>query len=616
MKLLSIQESVRGKVLALMLASTLTALVVAGAALIAYDVRTYYERWANDLTTQAEILGGASVAALAFDDREVARQNLELLRVRPQILAAAIYDTRGALFASYTRAGIAEQPPPRPPFGSGVAVERQEIAIFHRIVDNQREQGTIYIRAKYGLIERVLNYVGILGLVFGISLGAAFVLSARLQRAVTQPIADVSDVARRVMATRDFSLRVTKTTHDEIGYLVDAFNDMLAEIGRRSQALLAADRMKDQFLATLAHELRNPLAPIRNALHLLDAAQSKPDVAAQARRIMGRQVAQMVRLVDDLLDVSRITTDKLVLLRELVELRKVIDNAIEIARPIIDSRGHRFTVSLPDHEIYLTGDETRLAQVFSNLLNNAAKYTQPGGEVALHVHLESGTVLISITDTGIGIPPHMMPRLFEMFMQGDASIDRAVQSGLGVGLALSRRLVQMHGGSIEAFSEGLGRGSRFTVRLSTASNHAASVEDLIDPGPAQQPRERLLVVDDNQDFATSLAFILRDLGHEVRVEHDGTAALQAAEAFGPRIAFIDIGMPGLSGYEVARVLRAGARTSGVLLVAITGWGQEADKLRSREAGFDHHLVKPIDPVALADLLRELTSPGFPTQTRM
>ncbi|HYC48970.1 MAG TPA: ATP-binding protein [Burkholderiales bacterium] len=606
--------SVRSKVLALMLASTLAALLVAGAALIAYDVRTHYERWASDLTTQAEILGGASIAALAFDDRRVARENLDLLRVRPQILAAAIYNTRGELFASYTQAGIPEREFPRPPFGSGVDVKDGDIEIFHRIVENQREQGTVYIRARYGLLGRIADYVSILGLVFGLSLLAAFVMSAWLQRAITRPIADMSQVARHVMESRDFSLRVKKTTRDEIGYLVDAFNDMLAEIGRRSQALLTADRMKDQFLATLAHELRNPLAPISNALHLLEAADGKPEVAAEARRMMARQVKQMVRLVDDLLDVSRITTGKLVLHRELVELRGVIENAVEIARPVIDSRGHRFTVELPPQEIYLTGDETRLAQVFSNLLNNAAKYTQPGGDMALRAEVAADEVRVTIADNGMGIAPDVLPRLFEMFTQGDAAVDRTVQSGLGVGLALSRHLVRMHGGSIEAFSAGVGRGSRFTVRLPIASRHDAAAPGASARDETRQPTQRILVVDDNQDFATSLAMILRDLGHEVRVEHDGIAGVAAAEAFQPRIAFVDIGMPGMSGYDVARTLRANTRTGAIVLVAITGFGQETDKLRTQEAGFDHHIVKPIDPATLPALLHEIASTAADRRT--
>ena len=376
---------------------------------------------------------------------------------------------------------------------------------------------------------------------------------------------------------------------------------MLAEIGRRSDALLAADRMKDQFLATLAHELRNPLAPISNALHLMEAAGDKPQLAADARRMMARQLKQLVRLVDDLLDVSRITTGKLVLHLEPTSLQKVIENAVEIARPLIESRGHRLLVVLPAEPVYLNGDETRLAQVFSNLLNNAARYTEPGaGRIELGAEVAREMVEVNVADNGMGIAPAMLPDIFEMFTQANTSIERA-QSGLGVGLALARRLVEMHGGTIEARSDGAGHGSRFTVRLPiTQATHPRSVRTT-----GEQPDSgsscHVLVVDDNQDFATSLAMILRDLGNDVRVENDGLSGLRAAEAFQPAVAFLDIGLPGMNGYELAARLRE-RQPSGLMLVAVPGWGQEADKQRAAQAGFDHHLVKPIDPASLPAIL--------------
>jgi signal transduction histidine kinase/ActR/RegA family two-component response regulator len=383
---------------------------------------------------------------------------------------------------------------------------------------------------------------------------------------------------------------------------VDAFNNMLAEIGRRSDALLTADRMKDQFLATLAHELRNPLAPISNALHLLETAGDRPEMAADARRMMARQLKQLVRLVDDLLDVSRITTGKLVLHVEPTDLENVIQNAVEIARPLIESRRHRLVLELPSHPVNLQGDETRLAQVFSNLLNNAARYTEPGGTIELRAQLGAAGVEVSVTDDGIGIAPEMLPGIFEMFTQANTSIERA-QAGLGVGLALARRLVEMHGGTIQASSAGLGRGSRFMVRLPLTQSARA-------PAPAAQMASersgaacRVLVVDDNQDFATSLAMILRDLGNDVRVEHEGIDSLRAAEAFQPAVAFLDIGLPGMNGYDLARKLREHQRNSTLVLVAVTGWGQDTDKLRAGQAGFDYHLVKPIDPGGLPAILQ-------------
>ncbi|MEN3355253.1 MAG: hypothetical protein V7640_3411, partial [Betaproteobacteria bacterium] len=546
------------------------------------------------------------VPALAFDDPGAARENLDLLKVRPSILAAAIYDDKGHLFASYRREGASGAVIPQSPAQAGSRVlSGKNIAIFHRIVENNREQGTVYIQARYELTKRLLDYLGILTIVTVLSMIAALLMSAWLQRAMTNPITDITDTAHQVMDTRDFSLRVRKTTEDEIGYLVDAFNNMLAEIGRRSEALLNADRMKDQFLAMLAHELRNPLAPISNALHLLEVSGNRPDVAANARAMMSRQLKQLVRLVDDLLDVSRITTGKLVLHKETLELRKVIDNAVEIARPVIESRGHDLHVHLPPNPVYLDADETRLSQVFSNLLNNAAKYTDTGGRIDVRATLHGSDIEVAVVDNGVGIAPDVLPDLFNMFTQGSTAIERT-QAGLGVGLALAQHLTKMHGGVIHGYSGGLGQGSRFTVRLPVARDPVETVRSPTIVDTVGANGHRILVVDDNQDFATSLAMILTDMGHEVQVEHDGLAGLRAAESFQPALAFLDIGMPGLDGYELARRLRAGSLNLWTMLVAVTGWGQDADRARAREAGFDYHIVKPLDPSQLPAILSAAT----------
>jgi signal transduction histidine kinase/ActR/RegA family two-component response regulator len=597
-----LRQSVRLKLFVLMLATTLVALVTAVAALVVYDSGDYHDRVVGDLTTQADILGRSSVAALAFDDPVAARENLALLKVRPSIRAAAIYNDAGILFAAYGGEGHTAPDVPAKPAFEGSRVQGNDIILFHKIVENGRERGTVYLRARYELTNRLLDYLRILGAVSALSLLAALLISAFLQRGITQPILDVTDVAHGVMNSRDFSRRARKTTEDEIGYLVDAFNNMLAEIGRRAEALLKADRMKDQFLAMLAHELRNPLAPISNGLHILEAAGARPEVAVQARAMMGRQVKQLVRLVDDLLDVSRITTGKLTLRTEPVELRSVIDNAVEIARPVIDTRRHRLSVDCPKDPLYLEGDATRLAQVFSNLLNNAAKYTPPGGTISLHASVEGDRVKVIVVDSGIGMTPETLDEVFEMFTQANTAIDRE-QSGLGVGLALARYLVEAHGGSIEATSEGMDKGSRFVVRLPLAR---AVQPKAAQPAPVEwglTGGHRILVVDDNRDFAASLAMILRDLGNEVRVEYDGLEGLSAAEAFQPTIAFLDIGLPGISGYELAKRMRGGGLGEDSLLVAVTGWGQKDDKARSTAAGFDYHVVKPLDPAELPKILR-------------
>lgn len=597
-----IQRSVPARLLVLMLSTTLVALMLALFMLAVYDARNYNERWVTDLTTQAEILGRASTAAIAFDDPKTAQENLQLLRVRPKIFAAAIYDGGGRLFATYTRTGAPARPIPASPPTESAIVHHNEIVLFKNIADNGQVLATVYIRAQYELVERLLDYLGILAAVMTLSMLAALLMGAWLQKTITRPIKDITGVAREVMESRNFSLRVKKTTDDEIGYLVDAFNNMLAEIGRTSNALVTADRMKDQFIATLAHELRNPLAPIGNALHLLEMAGDRPEVAVNARLMMGRQLKQLVRLVDDLLDVSRISTGKLVLKKERVELHKIIENAIEIARPLITGRGHQLKVELPDHPIYLHGDETRLAQVFSNLLNNAAKYTNPNGRIEITAEIEGLRVSVSIQDNGIGIPREIIDDIFQMFTQAHISHDRT-QAGLGVGLALARRLIEMHDGAIKANSAGIGHGSRFTVELpilEITDTLASPVSSTRQDKPVTTA-QHILIVDDNQDFATSLATILRNMGHKVRVEHDGVSGLNATETFYPTLAFLDIGLPGMNGYELARALKERYPDDGLYLVAITGWGQASDKLRARQAGFDHHIVKPLDPTQLGSL---------------
>jgi two-component system, sensor histidine kinase len=310
-------------------------------------------------------------------------------------------------------------------------------------------------------------------------------------------------------------------------------------------------------------------------------------------------VKQLVRLVDDLLDVSRITTGKLVLRDETVELGAVIDNAVEIARPVIDAREHSLEIEGVARPIFLHGDATRLAQVFSNLLNNAAKYTPPGGRVELRLAIEDEWVSVIVADNGIGMTQETLGQVFEMFTQANTAIDRE-QSGLGVGLALARYLVEAHGGTIAAESEGMSKGSRFTVRLPLLRNPTGPSRAFPEPDAAPAAGRRILVVDDNRDFAASLAMILRDMGNEVRVEHDGPGGLAAAEAFQPEVAFLDIGLPGMDGYDLARRIRGSG--SAAVLIAVTGWGQAADKARSHAAGFDHHVVKPLEPAELPWIL--------------
>ena len=379
----------------------------------------------------------------------------------------------------------------------------------------------------------------------------------------------------------------------------------VTERKRAEEVLREADRRKDEFLAMLAHELRNPLAPLRTGLHLLRLAGGDRAQAEQVLGMMGRQVEQLVRLVDDLLDVSRIMRGKIELRKQPVELAEVLGHAVETARPLIDAQRHELSVSLPAPAVLLDGDPVRLAQVFGNLLTNAAKYTEPGGHIWLSGAGEGDMAIVRVRDTGIGMAPETLPFVFDLFVQADRTNTRA-RGGLGIGLTLVRRLLEMHGGSVTASSDGPGKGSEFVVRLpalvrgEAATAAARAGDDTVTDGSSTARRRSILVVDDNVDAAETLAMLLRLDGHHVRVVHDGPAALEAARSRVPEVVLLDIGMPGMDGYEVARRLRQLPGLAGVVLVALTGWGQEQDRQRSKEAGFDHHLTKPADPQALRD----------------
>ncbi|HEX8200363.1 MAG TPA: PAS domain S-box protein, partial [Isosphaeraceae bacterium] len=404
---------------------------------------------------------------------------------------------------------------------------------------------------------------------------------------------------------------IGRAFYDQVGTPM-RFDGVTVDVTQRIQqeeALREADRKKNDFLATLAHELRNPLAPIRNALHLMREPAAGGDGHEPERAMAERQVAHLARLVDDLMDVARISKGKIELRTERVDLATIVLRAVESARSTIDERGHRLTVALPEEPIRLEADPTRLEQILWNLLNNAAKYTEPGGSIDLTVQPEGAEVAIRVRDTGIGIEAQMLPEVFGMFVQVGRHAGRS-QGGLGIGLGLVRTLVQMHGGTIAAHSRGPGQGSEFVLRLPVPAEpapdgeHPAQVTSR-NPFTGAPPRRRVLVVDDNVDAATSLAKLLaRLMGQEVRVAHDGPDALGLAGEFRPEVVLLDIGMPGMDGYEVARRLRGRPECERALLVALTGWGQEEDRRRSHAAGFDLHLVKPVDPELLRSLLSQ------------
>lgn len=615
-----VQRSVSRKLMLVVLATTFLALSAYGLVMLIYDLRTYHDTWVKDLTTQANIIAEVSAPALEFNDPQTARENLNLLSTRRSILQAAIYTSTGAVFAGYSTTDDRPQPLMTGP-SDGYLVHGDRITVVHPIIKNGTSLGAVYILARYEARARLTSYALILVCVMVASMSLALLISIWLQAALTRPLFAVTNVAREVMQRRDFSLRAEKFSEDEIGILVDAFNDMLSEVEKRARALedsnrslehemterqaaeralLQADRRKDEFLATLAHELRNPLAPLLNGLRILRLADRDSADVQDAQEIMDRQLRQMVRLVDDLLDVSRITTGKLTISTGRIAVRDVMQAAVETCSTFIENCGHRLEVVFPDELLCVEGDSVRLSQVFANLLNNSAKYTNAGGLIRFVARADGNQVVVEVSDNGIGIAKEMLPEIFQMFTQVDCSLERT-HAGLGVGLALSKRLVELHGGSLVAISDGVGKGSLFRVTLDTVDCPADVLDDPV-AKPTGTVSHRILLVDDNVDFVASMASLLTLLGHEVQTVNDGVSALTVAADFAPDYAFLDIGMPGLNGYDLARRLRELPSTVNCVLTAVTGWGQDKDRQLSRAAGFDYHLVKPVELARILEVL--------------
>jgi PAS domain S-box-containing protein len=403
----------------------------------------------------------------------------------------------------------------------------------------------------------------------------------------------------------DFSVRPMTDDAGRVTMLIPE-GRRITERKQAEAALKEVDRRKDEFIAMLAHELRNPLAPIRNVIHLLQRKRSLDPHVQRGGAIIARQIDHLTRLIDDLLDVSRISRDRLELRKERVDLTEIINAAVEGSRPFIDQHGHEFTLTLPENAIYLNADSIRLAQVFTNLLDNAAKYTPGEGRIGLRVEQEGSTVVVRVTDNGIGIAADQLPHLFDMFYQADRSYDQS-HGGLGIGLTLVRRLVEMHGGAVEVHSAGRNQGSEFSVRLPVSFEKPEPQESAAVMEKTMTGARRILVVDDYGESADTLADLLRLDGNEVEIAHDGFEALEAAANFRPTVVLLDVAMPKLNGYDAARKIREQPWGKKMVLIAVTGWGQARDRQRSREAGFDAHLTKPVDYPVLVRMLAEFSS---------
>ena len=420
-----------------------------------------------------------------------------------------------------------------------------------------------------------------------------------------------TDITERKLAVEalqksheELEIHVQERT-SELAHTNDALSKEIAERKRMELALRENDRHKDEFLAMLAHELRNPLAPILHALHVLKKQDSPDPTLEWGHALIERQINHTARLLDDLLDVARIIQNKIRLKMERCDLTKIIMHAVEDCRPLIDARRHRLVVSVSNEPKWLEGDATRLEQIITNLLNNAAKYTEEGGKITLSAMRAGSSVLIRVEDTGVGIAPDLLTHVFDLFTQADRSLAHS-QGGLGLGLTLVRQLVEKHKGTVTASSDGIGQGSSFTVQLpllpAAQPVHESIQAALFAPPASQFSMLRIMVVDDYVDAAESLAILLRMEGHEVRTAHCGLQAIELAQEFRPQVALLDIGLPGLNGYEVANRLRALPETQEAMLIALTGYGQNEDRSRSQIAGFNHHLLKPVNFVTLAELL--------------
>ena len=633
------EKSVRGKMMRIVVTTTAIALLAAGAGMLTHDLSVYRDSWVADLDTQASILAASTASALTSGDEGVAQRTVNALQARPTVLVAALYTTSGKLYASFVRP---DEPPPPLQLQAVVRTSRasgENVELIQPINQDGQLLGTILLRAHHDIGARALAYLGIFSLVTLMSLLVALLLSTALQKVITEPLDSMADVARQVTTRRDYSLRARSTTDDEIGIVVEAFNSMLDEVQTRARdleqsntaltsevrirqmaeaalaransrlestmaALREADRKKDEFLATLAHELRNPLAPVMHAVKLMESAAADDSQRQWGREVIARQVQRMALLLDDLLDVSRITRGRLELRKDYVDLRSLVNSAVETARPLIDAKNHVLTLNLPADPIELEADPLRLSQALSNLLTNAAKYTDASGRITLAAWQDAAGLAIRVTDSGIGIEPTVIKGLFEMFSQIDSAIDRA-QGGLGIGLALVKGLVALHGGSVQATSAGLGRGSEFTIRLprsAVVERRAAGSGATDGASVPSGPRCKVVIADDNRDAADSLKLLLELSGHDAYVAYNGQQALDLGARERPRAFVLDVGMPDLTGYEVARHIRQQAWGRAALLLAVTGWGQDDDKEKARAAGFDYHFTKPVNPQQVEEAL--------------
>jgi signal transduction histidine kinase/CheY-like chemotaxis protein len=633
---------IRRKLLVMTLSSSAAALVLATAGFLVWDIVQFHTSVQRDLAAQMRLLSDNSALAIPLRDVETATETLSVLQEQRRVAKACLYDGAGTLFARYERSD-GEPCPGRLPDTAGSLLAWDELDLVLPVHSREARVGTMYVtRDLVDLHERLQVGVVLVGALLVLAIGTAWVTAARMQRSIASPLLQLADTARRVSATRDYALRATPTSRDEVGVVVHAFNDMLDRITERTDALsrtnaeLAreieerrrveaertaalererdANRLKDEFLATLSHELRTPLNAVLGWTRILRAASLEPAMQARALESIERNARAQARLVEDLLEISRIVTGKLRLAVQDIDLATLVERAVEVVRPAAAAKRLRLSLHIASRPALTMGDPDRLQQIFWNLLSNAVKFTPVEGEVAVTLDTGPDGYTLCVRDTGPGIDPKFLPFVFEPFRQADASPSRE-HGGLGLGLAIARQLVELHGGTIRVRSEHTG-GCTFEVRLPSVVADPVAIPPDTPPPMALEPLEadadllsgsHLLVVDDEEDAREMLATVLRRYGATVTAVASAEAALQAMALRVPDVLLSDIGMPGEDGYSLIRRIRALPASHGgaIPAVAITAYASAQDQRAVRAAGYQAHLSKPVDPDDVARLVASL-----------
>jgi signal transduction histidine kinase/ActR/RegA family two-component response regulator len=612
---------IRRKLALMTLASSVIALVFAGAGMFTWDIVQFRREIARDLSALARTIAENSTAAITFEDPRSAGETLAVLEIHPNIEFACMFRIDGSLFATYFRDG---------PGGGCPAVSGDELDVAWRearIVapidfENRRIGTLLIVRDLNDVVERLSIGGGILSALLVLAVALAALIGHRMQRTIADPLLALAKTARVVSETKDYSLRGDITSNDEVGSVVRAFNDMLDRVQERNAELSQANRLKDEFLATLSHELRTPLNAILGWIKIVRAAELPPQTRERALESIERNAALQARLIEDLLEVSRIVTGKLHLHPQRTDLAAIVDAAVEIVQPAATAKNITLTTTVDRRPAMTSGDPDRLQQVIWNLLSNAVKFTQSGGRVDVQLTRDNGYVL-TVADNGLGIEPAMLPQMFQPFRQIDASPTRE-QGGLGLGLAIVRQLVEMHGGTVTARSQGAGTGTTFDVRLpSVLASEGPLAKERTPPAAgatASSPSRLLtgihvLVVDDEEDARELLRTVFENYGAKVTTAGSAASAVREVDRVAPHVIVSDIGMPLEDGFSLIRRIRARPTHAGgdVPAIALTAYASAADRARALAAGFQAHVAKPFEPEDVARLIHDLTRPALQQQ---